>query len=625
MNINSLYEYINISQIQEKKVIIYGCLRQSRDFAIRLLLDGIKFDYFLYVGNTDDYKLPKCMGKDIFAVSQVADIKDAVIIAGYEQFDEAYDFLRKYGLEDKLLEIEAVSHKLLKYSDIIIYGTGSRAKKTYEEFNGKLHVAYFADSNYEKKGTFFCGKEIITAEQIKEQGENTAVVIGSTFYREIYEKLVSVGFCSDDIFYQDKQKYSLPIKALDGQEYYMNQLLIGDILRKVSNRTVTLYGADELVNRLKYLFVQLGIDIVSTIEMSKEFQEIYEIVYEMDRVGDIVIILDAYSEEVHKRFKELGMDEERLLWMYGYTEFSALGLDRKNATVIDPTLGYGLVGKEDEFPGFEKYCYLDKNTKPLIILVLGGSTTSGKNVHYKCWSECLSEMLTYKQISHIIYNGGCQGFTVSQELLKLIRDGFSLKPNIVINYSGINQMPGVHFCTENPFISTYAARCYEAMVKMVKFKGWTGDIASGVNYGVISKLSVFDYWFEQCSLMHALCEFQDIKHMTFCQPDLLSYSGKDEKILSYLLYFGCLYNTRTKQLELVESTENSESFCNNNSIAYERFLDFRKCKSKNISWLCDLSDLFDDSGDVYIDNFHVNEKGNRLIAEAVFNKTKNWF
>lgn len=619
MKINSLYEYINIPQIQEKKIIIFDCLRQSRDFAIKLLLDGIRFDYFLYAGNADDYKLPKCMNRDILSISQVADMEDTVIIAEYEKFDEAYDFLGKYGLADKLVEIETVTYKLQKYSAIIIYGTGSRAKKTYEELNGKLQVTCFADSDYEKKGALFLGKEIITAEQIKEQGENVAVVIGSTFYKEIYEKLISMGFCSDDIFYQDKQKYALPVRDLDGQEYHMNQLLIGDILRKVNNRTVTLYGADELINKLKYLFAQLEVNIVSTVEMSKEFHEIYEIAYKMGGVGDIIIILDTYSKEVHKKFKELGMDEERLLWMYGYCEYDALGLNKKNATVLDPTLGYGFVGKEDEFPGFEKYCYADNRRKPFVILVLGGSTTSGKNVHYKCWSKCLSELLTYKQIPHIIYNGGCQGFTVSQELLKLIRDGFSLKPDIVINYSGINQVHGAFSSPETPFIDMYTARCYEAMSKGVKLKISTGDTVSGVNYGVSSELGAFDYWLEQCSMMHALCELRGIWHMTFNQPALVSYSGQDEAVLSYLLYSGCLYNTKRKQCDLVDNEKYSERCI---GVKYERFLDFRKCKRENIPWLCDLSDLFDNDGDVYIDDCHVNEKGNQIIASKIFDKIK---
>jgi hypothetical protein len=55
-------------------------------------------------------------------------------------------------------------------------------------------------------------------------------------------------------------------------------------------------------------------------------------------------------------------------------------------------------------------------------------------------AEELSKLLTADGYSGTIVNGGTGGYSSNQELIKLIRDGLEFKPDIVISYSGINDM-----------------------------------------------------------------------------------------------------------------------------------------------------------------------------------------
>jgi lysophospholipase L1-like esterase len=72
-----------------------------------------------------------------------------------------------------------------------------------------------------------------------------------------------------------------------------------------------------------------------------------------------------------------------------------------------------------------------------VVLALGGSTTDGVKFP-DSWPEQLANILSDNNITATVINGGIGGYTTSQDLFKLIRDGFEFQPDIVIEYGGVN-------------------------------------------------------------------------------------------------------------------------------------------------------------------------------------------
>lgn len=61
------------------------------------------------------------------------------------------------------------------------------------------------------------------------------------------------------------------------------------------------------------------------------------------------------------------------------------------------------------------------------------------------------DLLNRKGCSNVVICGGVAGYRSSEELFKLIRDGFDFKPDIVLNYSGFNDL----YLQEYPYINFY--------------------------------------------------------------------------------------------------------------------------------------------------------------------------
>lgn len=126
----------------------------------------------------------------------------------------------------------------------------------------------------------------------------------------------------------------------------------------------------------------------------------------------------------------------------------------------DPLLGYNLGTKNKDTAGF--CIYGDMQNAKFHILTLGGSTTDPSIYPFKCWSECLHDLLEEAGLSNAVICGGVAGYTSAEELFKLIRDGFSLKPDIVLNYSGGNDMQVEE---EYPYINFYMREIGEYLVQ----------------------------------------------------------------------------------------------------------------------------------------------------------------
>ena len=143
-------------------------------------------------------------------------------------------------------------------------------------------------------------------------------------------------------------------------------------------------------------------------------------------------------------------------------------------TVLDPHLGYAhedteirvqeLALRYSWVNGFAIYSKrpLPKLERP-VILVLGGSTTDGVWSGHS-WPEELAKLLVNHGISGTIVNGGTDGYSTNEELLKLIRDGLEFRPEIIISYGGANDR-GVYSKLPHPMVNSYQRQILERLTQ----------------------------------------------------------------------------------------------------------------------------------------------------------------
>lgn len=79
--------------------------------------------------------------------------------------------------------------------DAIIYGCGQQGKNTYYKYKDQFNVVNFSDSNEKLHGTSFLDIGVISPHELKKiinSGE-TALIVASMYYRDIFENLGGIG------------------------------------------------------------------------------------------------------------------------------------------------------------------------------------------------------------------------------------------------------------------------------------------------------------------------------------------------------------------------------------------------------------------------------------------------
>lgn len=345
-------------------------------------------------------------------------------------------------------------------------------------------------------------------------------------------------------------------------------------------------------------FVDVVIDgCVSDIPCGYE-KSIYDLLLE-DKDEMIVLVYKDNFQSARKMLEGMGFQ---------------LGVSFKNVkrysgetwampNVYDPMLGYNIKNLNAEAEGFRIFGNL--NEKGLRVLTLGGSTTDAYIYPFRSWSECLHEQLIKRGISNVIMCGGVAGYRSSEELIKLIRDGFALNPDVVINYSGYNDC----FLEEYPYINDHMRQmCSFINGKVELESAYKSNWDNKATWGVKSSFrkcieDMYPFWKTNQLMIHSLCQARNVRQMTFLQPSL--FNGKkrlSDYERSYALNLIYLTEKRYKREDLIS-----------------RMTMFRRLAQediKNMEWLHDLSGALDEE-DVYIDLCHLNERGNWIIAEKI--------
>lgn len=187
-----------------------------------------------------------------------------------------------------------------------------------------------------------------------------------------------------------------------------------------------------------------------------------------------------------------------------------------------------------------------------------------------------------------VYVGSVQGYASSQELIKLIRDGILLRPNIVISYSGINDATGIGVIDKHPMIT-----------RDVEYELEKVGISFG--FGMENVLLPSKVWLNNMKMMRGICEELGIKFVGILEP------------------FPFYSNRRNKEKSL------REAFFTSNE--QRRIIAFYNSARKDIKTernLFDYSELFAKSDIESYDYIHYRTDGNEVIAKKVFHSIKRY-
>lgn len=609
----SVFVYSLKDKLRDKQVIVYGWGGDAKTFALRLLENNIPFDYFLHTDKGKYYQ-PCLLNKPIIDLDECRQKKHIVIIVSYQKAEEARCLLERNGLSQYLVEIEHYHLALKSDAGIAIYGTGSRASAFYKQVQGELNVHCFIDSY--KKGSLF-EKDIIIPAEIEQLPKDTAIVIASVHAGEINHTLIQNGIDPEKIFFIE---YQFLVDA-GGQQFryplHCFHYAVMDVY--VRKQGIIIYGMRETAYVLKERLEALGLQVNKVIvhEGTEEDGTIFQLAYE-DMTDQVCIILDHYSEFAQSALEQVGIAENHFIWLERHHWFWAANKEQVCECCLDPHLGHVHVKDGEAYAGFMKYEWDNgTGTKKIRILLLGGSTTSAFRVRQTPWCQYFSDCLKAEGISHIIYNGGIESYQATQELIKLIRDGIWLASDMVISYSGVNNMKETPV---GPAISDYQEILFKSITQQfhsdIDGMGRTGN----VSWGVQSRVSACDYWFSQIKMQKAVCDCMGIEYAAFLQPALYTkkINSNQDLDLDIAAYIGYLYDREKNEFHCTDLVEESRKIaCNLKKEFYERG------KGIKDTWFCDLSQIFNNRANVYTDDAHIYDWANKLLAEKIFDKVKN--
>lgn len=374
-----------------------------------------------------------------------------------------------------------------------------------------------------------------------------------------------------------------------------------ELIRDAKQHKMILYADTKYRKQVEKLLNLVDVELAYQISDNQEDDccQIYDLIYEdMDQIMVIVAKDDFFKAQ--KELMEIGLQRG--------VNFKNIERYSKESNSLpyyyDPVMGYNLGTRQKDTAGFCIYGSLEK--AGLRIMTLGGSTTDPGMYPFKSWSEYLHEILEEKGISNVVMCGGVAGYASSEELSKLIRDGFSLKPDIVLNYNGVNDM---QIEEAYPYINFYMRQISEYLIN----KGDVGNLNfDNYGFGISWGINDFEsgdlkekckFWLENQKMIHGVCLARNVRHISFFQPLLFNgikpLSERERSYQLNLVYVGV-------------KREHKSDYANK----AKKFMELVQQEIQEYEWIYDLSGIFGEE-DIYIDFAHVNENGNKIIAEHI--------
>lgn len=237
----------------------------------------------------------------------------------------------------------------------------------------------------------------------------------------------------------------------------------------------------------------------------------------------------------------------------------------------------------------------------LRIFITGGSTSD--IVLYKNnWPLVLHRLMVDSGVPHIIYVAAVGGFNSAQEYLRLIEQGLELKPHIHISYSGANETGDFGFVTE------YESDFYTQSLN----RSNTSFLLPNTVFYIRTKVLETTPAIELANLPNHTTAAQFQKNIKLMYAAGKQFGYKYFGILQPLNGIG-KYRPPQPQKFNTDYTDDYKKY----------YPDMQLFAVENPELLKDFSAIFDSiNTQVYVDDCHLTETGNKLVAGKFFSLIK---
>lgn len=558
--LNALYTLAN--KYRNKKIYIWNINRHSIIVFTRVVLRKMDIQGFVTLQN--EYAGETYMNRPVVTIEQIQE-ENYIILVSDEVPERDISVLPsdKTVYWSETLEFD----KELRYQKSIIYGTGWGADKLY---NQGIQPELYCVTKKENVVQTYRGKNVIDVSEL-DQYEDYAVIISVTtsqYKWEILEELSDFQGC----IYLDS--------IMDDADILHVNLMQNLTFAVKNNWQIYLYSkknpvAELLEAALRIYSVEISGYIYDTENKEKNIRSLYDLAFE--GIEDkLVIICEGIPEKLVRaleniEFAGFSLEQKGYTGLLQASTYANEIILSKEQICHDPLIGYSISYLHGK-PGWKLYGKEDG--KRIRILVLGGSTSS-EEMHPENWISKLYYKLKKQNIETVIYNGAHTCNDIVDEVLRLIRDGNILKPQIVISMSGVNNLNYKE--SSNQFNPS-------------AFISWIRDMAPEENYcsGVYSDESLYDFWNRNQKLLKVISEFYGAVFLGFLQP----------------------MNITMKQMDLWEkSTYELEK----HMIGARDFM----CLANTNDNYINLMSLFEHRDEMYFDMCHYTDKAQEIIAEKV--------
>ncbi len=504
---------------------------------------------------------------------------------------------KKTWRQDRLESIFIVNPGINKRK-AAVYGAGRDGLQllhTADELG--ITICMFIDSDCKKAGKELEGVQIYEKSVLNGLADDVSVIIAASAASDEIDKVISEYLPDRERYrynYREINSYGNKRIAIQGNEYFWTHYM-GRAREVIKDKKVFLYGMSERSRKIARIYELLDFCVEGYIDDETERNDghaekrtiaLEEIIYEADF---FILISRSDYYRLSETFENLGLVMLKDFGLDNPFQISYVGIRNE---ILDINLGHSFVGKQ----GMCGFSVLG-NSEPqnIKIAVLGASTAEDELYSFKSWPKLLFERINNKNVT--IYNGSVAAYNSAQELIKLLRDILFIKPDMVVVYDGSIDML-TQSETDNPF-AFYEMQTAMDFVNKYKNEIWLDHFSESVPpfCGIKPETDIFDRWLSNIKRMKLICESEQIKFFSFFQPTLF-YKESRSKDENGLLW----------------------SAVNDNTI-YQKAEEFKKRIrqiGEGYDYIYDLSDIFNHEKNIYIDECHVFEKGNQLIADSVF-------
>jgi hypothetical protein len=375
---------------------------------------------------------------------------------------------------------------------------------------------------------------------------------------------------------------------------------LNSVITKFSQtRNFIIYGTNETAINIYFVMKSYNIGIayfIDDVVLSSEIDGVpvlnkYDLLVEelADKFFLSVKPEKDFSFDVAQFFLQIGLFYKRDFIDIANEERSS-ALD--GFSIIDAFL---ISSRYDDLPGFKIFGDKDnKNAK--VIVTLGGSTSDPHLGEFTSWPEYLYRKLS-SGMAVVVYCGGMAGYASTQELIKFIRDVVPLSPHLVISYSGINDIfPEELSCYSNRYKRPFIGKRTE---KFFKDLGENYFDQSLISFGLQNDKTIGQYWIDNMRMMHCISLEFDSSFLGIFQPVFcMSNTIHSVQVQEYADWYTSVYNKSTERIACV-------------------YNDIRQ-KINACPYIMDYSTIFEKQRDVFLDQYHVSEKANRIIADTIY-------